>query len=75
MEPEPLDVFLDGLDVFDIFLLGIGVVKAQVRVPAELVRQPEIDADRRNNPRDRLPLVEPLPLKPWNDVAEIRHHF
>ena len=50
VETEPLDIFLDRLDVLDIFLLGIGVVEAQVGVSAELVGQPEVDADRLGMP-------------------------
>src|SRR5437879_815922 len=46
MEAEPLDVFLDRLDVFNVFFLWIRIVETQVRVAAKLVRQAEVDADR-----------------------------
>ena len=45
LEAEPLNVFLDGFDIFDIFHLGIRVVEAQVGVAVELVGKPEVDAD------------------------------
>ena len=45
MKAEPLDVFHDRIDVFDIFLLRVGVVEAQVGVAAELVGETEVEAD------------------------------
>ena len=46
LEAEPLDVFLDRLDVFDVFRGRVGVVEAQVARAAELLRETEVDADR-----------------------------
>ena len=46
MEAEPLDVFLDRVDVLSLFLLGIRVVEAQVRMAAEFVGESEVEADR-----------------------------
>ena len=46
VEAKPLDVFHDGVDVLDIFLLRIGVVEAQVGMSAELVGETEVEADR-----------------------------
>ncbi len=45
VEAEPADVLLDGIDVLLLFLLGIGVVEAQVGLAAELIGQAEIEAD------------------------------
>src|SRR5580698_562689 len=42
---EPADVGLDRLHVFGFFLLGIGVVEAEIRMSAEFVGQAEVDAD------------------------------
>ena len=46
IETQPSDVVLDRIDVFDVFLDRVGVVKAQVAVAAELERDPEVEADR-----------------------------
>ena len=46
MEAQPLHVFHDRLDVLRLFLRGIGIVETQVGMPAKLVRQPKIQADR-----------------------------
>ena len=46
LEAEPADVLHDGIDVLRLFLLGIGVVEAQVGLAAELRRQAEVQADR-----------------------------
>ena len=46
VEAEPLHVGLDRVDVLGLFLLGIGVVEAQIRVSAEFVGQSEVEADR-----------------------------
>jgi hypothetical protein len=46
VEPQPADVGLDGVDVLLLFLHRVGVVEAQVAPPAELVRYPEVQADR-----------------------------
>ena len=44
-EAEPLDVLLDGADILHVFLLGIGVVHAQVAGAAELAGGAEIHGD------------------------------
>jgi hypothetical protein len=46
LEAEPLHVRHDRIDVFGFFLLRVRVIKTQVRVPAELIRQSEVQADR-----------------------------
>ena len=45
IESEPLDVFLDGVDVLGILLCGIGVVVAEIGLASVLLREPEIDAE------------------------------
>ncbi len=45
VKPQPADIFLNGLHIFDFFLAGIGVIKAQVADAAEFGRQTEIQAD------------------------------
>ena len=45
VEAEPAHVLLDGVDVLLLFLLGVGVVEAQVGFAAELVGQAEVEAD------------------------------
>src|SRR5262249_49469843 len=42
---EPVDVFLDGFHVFDVFLGGVGIIHAQVAGAAELVGDAEVQAD------------------------------
>ena len=42
---EPVDVFLDGVHVFDVFLGGIGVVHAQIADAAEFAGDAEVEAD------------------------------
>ncbi|MNT31468.1 hypothetical protein D3C72_1673030 [compost metagenome] len=37
--------FDDGVDVFLVFFLGVGVVETQVADAAEVARQPEVHAD------------------------------
>ncbi len=46
LEAQPLDVGLDRIDVLLVFLGGVGVVKAQVALAAELLGQAEVQADR-----------------------------
>jgi hypothetical protein len=46
VEAEPAHVALDGVDIFLLFLGGIGVVEAQMAAPAEFLRHAEIQADR-----------------------------
>jgi hypothetical protein len=43
---EPLDAVHDGVDVFLVFLLRIGVVEAQVAAAGVVARQAEVQADR-----------------------------
>ncbi len=45
-ETEPLDAVDDRVDVFLVFLLGIGVVETQVAQAAVVARQAEVQADR-----------------------------
>ncbi len=45
LEAHPTDVLLDGIDIFDVLLHGIGVVIAQIRLAAIFQREPEIQAD------------------------------
>ncbi len=42
---EPADIFLDGLDVFDVFLAGVGVVHAQVAFPVVVAGDAEVDIE------------------------------
>ena len=46
VEPEPLHVGLDRVDVLDVFLGRVGVVEAQVAAAAELAGDTEVQADR-----------------------------
>ncbi len=46
IEAEPAHVGLDGVDIFLLFLGRIGVVEAQIALPAELLRDAEIQTDR-----------------------------
>ncbi len=45
VEAQPAHVVHDGVDVFHVFLAGVGVVEAQVAQPLVLGRQSEIEAD------------------------------
>ena len=45
-ESQPPDVFLNGLDVLDVFLGRVGVVESQIAGAAELGRDAKIQADR-----------------------------
>src|SRR5690625_7625277 len=42
---QPAHVFLDGVDVLLAFLFRVGVVKAQMAAPAELLGQTKVEAD------------------------------
>src|SRR5690606_6104116 len=44
------DVTLDGVDVFLVFLGWVGVIKAQVALATELLRQAKVQADRLGMP-------------------------
>ncbi len=46
VEAEPAHVALDGVDIFLLLLHRIGIVETQVAAAAELLRHPEIEADR-----------------------------
>ena len=46
VEAQPVDVLLYGVDVLGVLLDGVGVVEAQVRLAAVLLRQSEINAYR-----------------------------
>ena len=45
VEPQPADVVLDGLCVEGVLLGRVGVVEAQVAASAELLGDPEVEAD------------------------------
>ena len=45
LEAQPADVFLDGVDVFDLFLGRIRVVHAEVAAALELEGEAEVQAD------------------------------
>ena len=44
VKAKPLDVFLDGLHIFHVFLGRIGVVKAEVALPLILFFHAKVDA-------------------------------
>ena len=44
MEAHPLDVLLDGIHIFGVFLRGIRVVVAEVGLAAVFLGEPEVDA-------------------------------
>ena len=46
VEAEPADVLLDRVDVFHLFLGGVGVVHAQVAAALEFQGEAEVEADR-----------------------------
>ena len=46
VEPEPAHILLDGLGVFDAFLLGVRIIETQVALAAMLFGNTEIKADR-----------------------------
>src|SRR5262249_44110306 len=45
LETQPTHVFLDGVYIFGFLFLGVGIVEAQIGAAAELVGQPEVQAD------------------------------
>lgn len=45
LESEPLDVLLNGVDVFDVLLCWVRVVESEVCFPSVSLGEPEIDAD------------------------------
>src|SRR3972149_1341968 len=53
VEPEPAHIRLDGVDVRLLLLDGVRVVEAKVAAPAELLRDPEVEADRLGGPAGR----------------------
>ena len=46
IETEPANIFLDRVDVFDIFLRRIGVVESKIANAVIELRKPEVQADR-----------------------------
>ena len=46
LEPQPADVFLYALHILDVLFDGVGVVEAEIALPAELLLDAEIDAYR-----------------------------
>jgi len=69
LEPEPGDVFLDGVDVLDVFLGRIGVVEAQVAGAAALGGDAEIEADRLGVPD--MQVAVRLRRKPGDQAAAV----
>ena len=53
---KPADVFLDGVNVFDVFLGGVGIVKAEVAQAVEFLCYPEIETDRLCVPKVQIPV-------------------
>jgi hypothetical protein len=45
LKAQPFDGVNNAVDVFDVFFLGVGVVKAQVAHTAVVTRQAKVDAD------------------------------
>ena len=45
LKAQPGDVVFDGVDVFLVFFLGVGVIKAQVALTAELFSHAKVEAD------------------------------
>ena len=45
LEAQPLDVFLDGIHIFGVFLGGVGVIVAEVGLAAVFLCQAEVEAD------------------------------
>ena len=45
VEAQPFHVFLDGIDIFGVFLGGVGVVETQVAFAAVFFGQPEVQAN------------------------------
>ena len=56
VETEPVDIFLDGVDVLDVLLDRVGVVEAEIAVPAELDGNPEVQADGLRVPDVQVPV-------------------
>ena len=46
VEAQPVDIFLDSINVLDIFLCGVGVVHTQIADTAELLSCAEVDPQR-----------------------------
>jgi len=45
VDPQPAQVFLDGIDVFRLFLLGVGIVEAQIELAAKLLADAIVQQD------------------------------
>src|SRR5216684_5020064 len=45
MESQPLHVFLDGINVLRLLLLGIGVVETQIRFAAKFIGESKVQTD------------------------------
>src|SRR3981081_4678111 len=45
MESQPLYVFLDGINVLRLLLLGIGVIETQIRFAAKFIGESEVQTD------------------------------
>ena len=46
VKAQPVDVFLDGIDIFGVLFGGVGIVHAQVADAAVFQRRTEVDAQR-----------------------------
>src|SRR5690606_4612460 len=54
VKTKPVNIFLDGIDEFNVFLDGIGIVVAQVCLPAIVFCHAEIDAERFSMPNMKV---------------------
>ena len=45
VKTQPPEIFLDGIDIFLLFLFRVGVIQSEVAPPAVLVGQAKVDAD------------------------------
>jgi len=53
---EPMHVFADGIDVFRLFLGGVGIVKAQVALAAKFFGNAKVEADGFGMPQMQIPV-------------------
>ena len=67
VEAEPVDIALDGVDVFLLLLGRIGVVEAQIALAAELLGDAEIQADGLGV--SDMEIAVGLRRKPGDDLA------
>ena len=55
-EPKPLHILLDRLDVLILFLLGIGIIEAQIATAVIAFGNPEVQADRLGMTNMQVPI-------------------